>query len=415
MIDYIKSLARKYLRFASQLKLHYFYSEISKIKRCDVLLFCHDVNRGLTLNGLAYSPLIDTICEELVGENIKCQAISLPWSKLGLKNTTTKSLLFNRNYFIQRIKNKIFKSKSFESYDIIFKKSQARYAIGIGLPPSLCLSAKRHGVVPIEILHGIGYTFIPWGWDKLDTNELPSKLLVLDDISKEAFKPLERKGVSIIKIPHPFYKKIINSNYIIPSEWAYNEKHGSKNILVTLQWGYNGEQPELIGILKNGMFYEDLKILIEKRSDFFWHFRLHPVQIKGDMSNYAISFMKDFSSKYKNVIWEKTSAVPLASVAAVCDAHITMNSMSCYDVAMLGLPSLVLCPVTRDDGIYKDYFADLVSDGYVIKEKVNVNFIENWLDNAKKKNSRSLGVCEIDAWEKLMFEVKSGAGMANEL
>jgi hypothetical protein len=331
----------------------------------------------------------------------------LPWSKLGSKNTTTKSLLFNRNYFIQRIKNKIFKSKSFESYDFIFKKSQARFAIGIGLHPSLCLSAKRHGVLPIEILHGIGYTFIPWGWDKLNINELPSKILVLDDISKETFKPLERKGVSIIKAPHPFYKKIIDPHYIIPSEWAYTERHGSKNILVTLQWGYNGEQPELSGILKNGMFYEELELLIEKRSDFFWHFRLHPVQIKGTLSSYAISFMKNFSSKYKNVIWEKTSAVPLASVAAVCDAHITMNSMSCYDVAMLGLPSLVLCPVTRDDGIYKDYFADLVSDGYVIKEKININFIENWLDNIAKKKPRLLGICDDDVWNKLICEVKA--------
>lgn len=406
MINKIKYFSTRFLQFISQLKPHYFYSEISKIDQCDVLLFCHDVDRGLILNGLAYSPLIDSIYEEFISKNIKCQAVSLPWSKLGLKNTANKSLLFNRNYFIERIKNKIFNLKDLSAYNFIFQKSQARFAIGIGLSSDLCLAAKRNNVTTVEILHGIGYTFIPWGWDKLNANELPSKLLVLDDISKETFKPLECRGLSVIKVPHPFYRKINDPNYITPSEWAYNENHGNKNILITLQWGYNGEESELIGILNNGMFYEELEMLIKKRSDFFWHFRLHPAQMKSAMSNCAISFMRNFSSRYKNVIWEKTSVVPLASVAAVCDAHITMNSMSCYDVAMLGLPSLVLCPVTRDDGIYKDYFADLVTEGYVIKERVNINFIENWLDNIIKMKPRSLGICDDDVWNKLIHEVQ---------
>jgi hypothetical protein len=137
--------------------------------------------------------------------------------------------------------------------------------------------------------------------------------------------------------------------------------------------------------------------------------------MKADISNKAILFMKDFSNKYSNIVWEKSSTVPLTSVASVCDAHITMSSMSCYDAALFGLPSLVLCPTTRDDGFYKDYFLDLVGEGYVIKEKINVNFIENWLDNAKKKKSRSFGVCDIDAWENLIFEAKSGVGLVNEL
>jgi hypothetical protein len=410
IIDKLKLFARKYLHYVSQLRVHYFYSEISKINRCDVLLFCHDVDRGLTLGGLAYSPLIDSIYEELTREKIKCQQISIPWSSLGLKKTVNGSLLFNRKYFIHLIRSKIFNSKSFDAYDLIFKKSKARFAIGVGLPSGLCLQAKRHGVTTIEILHCIGYAFIPWGWDKLNANELPSKVLVLDDISKVTFKPLETKGLSVIKVPHPWYRKIFNPSFVIPDEWSYTERHGNKNILVTLQWGYGGEEKELIGILNNGMFYEELEMLIKKRSDFFWHFRLHPAQMKGAMSNNAISFMRDFCSRYTNVVWEKTSAIPLSSVASVCDAHITMNSMSCYDVAMLGLPSLVLCPATRDDGVYKDFFIDLVEEGYVLKAKADVDFIENWLDNIERKEPRSLGIYDNDIWDNLISEFKASAG-----
>ncbi len=34
--------------------------------KCDVLLCCHDVNRGDTLDGLPYSKLIDSVSEDLM-------------------------------------------------------------------------------------------------------------------------------------------------------------------------------------------------------------------------------------------------------------------------------------------------------------------------------------------------------------
>jgi hypothetical protein len=399
MINNIKSLVRKYLHFASQLKPHYFYSEISKIKRCDVLLFCHDVDRGLTLNGLAYSPLIDSIYEEFTRKKIKCQAISLPWSRLGLNKTANKSLLFNRNYLLQLVKNKILNSKNFDAYESIFIRSQAKIVLGIGLTSDLCLAAKKYNITTIELLHGMGYTFIPWGWDVLDVNKLPSKILTLDDVSKEAFKPLESKGVSIIKVPHPFYKKINNPKYALPAEWNYIGRKDKKNILFTLQWGYDGDLSELSGILNNGIFYDELEFLIKKRNDFFWHFRLHPVQLN---SNKTISYVRGLSEKYNNVDWEQSSAVPLMSVASVCDVHITMSSMSCYDVSVLGLPSLVLCPTTRGDGYYKDYFSDLVEEGYVTKMILDVVVVEKWVDTISKKSPRSLEKSG-DTWDDLLL------------
>jgi hypothetical protein len=407
MIKYIKLFLLKLLRFSFEIRFHYFYSEISKIKKCDVLIFCHDVDRSLTLNGLAFSPLVDTIYEEFENESIKCQAISLPWSRFGFKKTANKSLLFNRNYLVQSIKNNIFKSKNYQVYNLIFEKTQAKYVVGIGLSSDLCVAAKKYNVTTIELLHGIGYTFIPWGWDKLTSNELPCKILALDDISKKTFKPLESKGLSVIKISHPFYKKSIDPLYVPPVEWSYEKKQASKNILVTLQWGYDGEADQLNGILSNGLFYEEFEKLIEKRIDFFWHFRLHPVQLKGPRSKKAISFMKDFSRRHANVTWEKSSTVPLVSVALVCDAHITMASMSCYDVAIVGVPSLVLCPTIMDGGAYKDCFTDLVAEGYVTKRLFNPDFVEAWLDGSMKKEPRSLGICDNDAWNKLTSEIKS--------
>lgn len=80
-----------------------------------------------------------------------------------------------------------------------------------------------------------------------------------------------------------------------------------------------------------------------------------------------------------------------------------MSSMSCYDVAMLGVTSLVLCPTTRGDGYYNDYFAELVDDGYVIKHPFDLKFIENWIDSAKKRPSRSLVGGQYD-WDQIVIK-----------
>jgi hypothetical protein len=389
------------------LRPHYFSSELSKISKCDVLLCCHDVDRSLTINNQAYSPLIDPIHEKISIHKIKCQSLSLPWSTMGCVTTFNKSIIFNREYLFQLIKDKISKSKKYYAHNKIFKKTEVKFVIGIGLTPDLCRAAKMQNVVTIELLHGIGYTFIPWGWKNLGVKDLPDKILVLDDVSEKTFRPLMSKGVQVIKIAHPFYEKILNPNYSLPKEWMYIATKDKKNVLITLQWGYGGEITDLNGILNNGLFYDELEYLIAKRPDITWHFRLHPEQMKGDMSKRYIPYIRDFSKKYSNIIWEKSSTVPLASVAKVCDVNITMSSMSCYDVAIFGVPSLVLCPTTRGDGIHGEYFADLIHEGYVFKKKFDIKFIEKWIDITRKKDSRSSKFVEQHGWNEFIIEIKN--------
>ena len=47
-----------------------FKDSVSSITPCDVLLFCHDADRGVTLNQLPYSPLMDSLGDELKAEDI---------------------------------------------------------------------------------------------------------------------------------------------------------------------------------------------------------------------------------------------------------------------------------------------------------------------------------------------------------
>ena len=82
---------------------HYSYS----LKRSDVLFFSHDVHRSIYLNGKAYSPLIDSLREELEAKSLNCQSILQPWSFLSRNKIHGESLNLNFEYLRIRILNKL--------------------------------------------------------------------------------------------------------------------------------------------------------------------------------------------------------------------------------------------------------------------------------------------------------------------
>jgi hypothetical protein len=75
------------------------------------------------------------------------------------------------------------------------------------------------------------------------------------------------------------------------------------------------------------------------------------------------------------------------TVVRTIDGHISMSSMTVYDAALLGVKSLLLCPTLLKDGIFADYFEDLVKAGYVEKIVSNDTFIFNWVYTIKKSHS----------------------------
>lgn len=396
---------RKAVEYIARLRLHYFYSELSELRKSDVVFLCHDDDRSIILDGKFYSPLLDPIRERMTERGIKCQSICLPWSRYGARMTSGKAALFNREYLIQKWSHKFFGSKIFSAYKKIFRRTGAKCIIGIGIQPDLCRFAHQNGIVAIEVLHGMGYTFLPWNWSNLHKSDLPSKVVALDQVSYETFSKLKSKGISVDLIKHPFYEKIFNKNFASPAEWSYAPKNHKKNVIVTLQWGYDGAEPEFNKILKNGVFYEELEAIIDKRPDIFWHFRLHPVQLKGDASNAALSYVRRISNEFSNTSWKRASEVPFFNVASVCDAHITMSSMSCYDAAMVGVPSLALCPTLRGDGRYNEYFLDLVNCGYVSKMPFDITSVERWINNAERLNPKFQEESKF-TWDKIICKIK---------
>lgn len=380
----------------SLLSKNTFKDGVSNIKKTDILFFCHDVDRGLSLEGKAYSPIIDSLKEEAEKQGFKTITIARPWSKITDDKGYGNPISINRSYFFSSIIDGLFvvfkANFRLRLYERIINKSRPAVIVTIGCEDSLCEAARNLNVLHAEILHGIGYTPIPWGWGEKDKKYLPQVILSLDKISTQTFSGLEGKGVIVKQIAHPFLSRFDEGfNYNIPKEWlpdVRSNKH-TKEVLITLQWGYvNGvdASPVFEKILDNGLIFEELLCAIRKSNEsIFWRFRLHPVQLRQpEKYSEQFALLDEIVASNKNCEWKESTRLPLPSVLKNCSAHITMNSMCSYEAAYMGIPSLALCPTLRKKAKYENMFSDLIESGYLTKMPANAESILDWVNSTKR-------------------------------
>ena len=119
----MNSILKKIYNFSRDIKLD---DSIYKIEKCDILFFCHDVDRSISLKGKAYSPLIDSIREDLEKRGLKCISISHPWSKLTGEKGFNSPVSINRSYlfsiFSNFLKKKVGFAFFFTDLDSLYKK-----------------------------------------------------------------------------------------------------------------------------------------------------------------------------------------------------------------------------------------------------------------------------------------------------
>jgi len=374
------------------------------IEICDVLLCCHDVDRSDMLEGQAYSRLIDSIAEELIRDGWKCAQFALPPSVLVGNKAWGKPVSANRRLFLGRILLKLHRLvektgirlstetvnwiTSYEQrfYDELFDRTRCRVIITIGSPPTMCKAAHSRGLPVVELLHGIGYTKIPWGWDQQGPELLPKGILSLDDVSTKTFSALNAKGVVIKQIPHPWLKRFLNpeamrylpEEWKVVPEWLLGEQR--KRILLSLQWGYDGELEKYSGILPNGIIHDEvLSAISATQETVMWLIRLHPVQLRKSRYVRHHKFVRNLCEQLSNCEWQQSSKLPLPLLLNYTDGHITMSSMTAYDAASQGVSSLLLCPTLRFGGFHYGMFQDLLESGYATLGALNAQTILEWV------------------------------------
>lgn len=367
------------------------------ITPCDVLIFCSDLNRGVTLNNQAYSSLIDSVKDDIQAKGFTSISVAYPGSVLTGRKGYGNPISINRSYLSAKILTTLFYRfglrLDIKLYERIINKSNPKLIVSISCNSLLCEAARNLEVFHAELLHGIGYNAIPWDWDKKEKKHLPQCILSLDEVSTQSFSELQRHNIIIKNIPHPFLRRF-QGEYIkkIPNEWLPSKRKNqyNKEILISLQWGYTPGIDELelfTGVLANGLFYDEIEEVIKRtHGTIFWRFRFHPVQYRQpEKYKKLFRFIEIFVGKYENCDWEESTYMPLPSLLSRSSGHITMSSMASYEAAYLGVPTLALGPSLIEGKAHENLFDDLVTQNYLIKQSPQADNILEWVNSVEKK------------------------------
>lgn len=405
LIDFIKFL------FSATLKSLKKDSKLTSDKY-DFVFFSNDSDKNLIRSGLRFSPIMDSLQFELELQGKKILHVALPFSAITETKAWSKSKRINRLMLIYLYKSfiykrlPIFKSSYPKSpYQIIFDKAKPIAVFAIGAPAQLCIDCRAANIKIVEVSHAIGLkSLIEWGWESLRNEELPNVVLSFDSISTSTFKTHSEKvgqPYIVCETMHPFLKLFLlpQFKHLLPLEWIIDEKGNQniKQILISLSWGYSGDTispnySDLNGILSNGLFPESiLEIIQNTKNKILWRFRFHPVQLSDNKYSKQIRFIKNICSKFTNTEWEDSSHLPLPTLLKCCDGHISMMSMTSYEAAYFGVPSLLLCPSLKKGGRRENYFSDLQDSGFVTKGEMDKEYIVNWVSSVSK--IESLAMC----------------------
>lgn len=339
---------------------------------------------------MLFSPILHTISKKLNYKGLTTEFMGSPGSILTSNQVLYGFSTINKKYYLGKLLNKITNllgikvvDQVVSIYSRILVKNQVKLVLSIGSIPELCAACRINQIEFVEILHGIGYTNIEWGYKKRQERFLPNTILCLDDISKSTFSELN--FTSSIRVNNPFIASFYEINF--PQRFNQVRNRGSvKNILISLQWGYDGTFTELAGVLTNHIIPEELlnSIRLNLFPDVEWHFRMHPVQVKSSKYKSHLKFIDDFCLQNPKAHWRWATESSLPELLIEVDGHITMSSMTSYEASYFGVKTLALCPSLRNEGFYQDMFNDLVDKGYLLKSPIDSILINDWIDKVSR-------------------------------
>ncbi len=347
---------------------------ITKKGKAGLIFYAPNNAHFLEVNGFSYIPQIDHLIDDL---NIiyGCKSYLPIGQYLNISNEIHKmeevslfALLYGRR----------------AAWERILKKNEVKAVAGIGLSALLLRAAQKLNVQTIEIYHGCGYENLKY------FRPVPAKFsIVYDDLTLKTLS--EFKLTIPVRCRHPYFERReffrrhnIDLRYQIKNKLNETfEDNGNVNVLVTLQWGYESKTgiSDFANILDNGIIHESLISVIKKRKDINWILRWHPVQLRSSRFKNDLYLVERIFKNVNNVAVSGFDNLELIDLMRFMTAHITMSSMSTVEAAKINLRSLVLCPVTKSYGYYKDQ----VNSGLARYCELSSDSIEIYLNDLLNK------------------------------
>ena len=367
--------------------------------RSPILTVAHDNDRSFLHLGKYYSPLIDTLEDDLRERGIaQCQSIARIISTIkgerSYGNVASPEGGFARALvhkhalsLLKRNRGYVFCEPEERVWGDILDKTGARKVVAILPSRELCAAAHKRGIWVADLQHGgIDETHSWYGADFRSSDPaewVPDAFLCWDQSSADiidAWAPAKNTRTTVIgnRWLIRFGKRASNDRLVEAIAGIYqhqiNRLGDKPRILLSLSWG--------VSKISNGFFTDTMaQVIRETANKYTWLLRLHPNQLIGFATDEGARFA-DYHAKELDgaAAWDWVSTAPLPLLLNNIDMHITWHSSVVIEAAQLGIKSAMLDPDLGTHNAGGDYLSDYRECGLINLVPDNPDSIRAWLE-----------------------------------
>ncbi len=358
-----------------------------------VMFSCHDVDRAMCDYHGRYSPILEgirSVVSELgystinithpyavfQSQEIKGECITINYRSLLIRFMSFLRISESRAKFRQKCEVRL--------YSILLRKYSPKIIISIQPPAAMCVAAKRLGICVVEAMHGTNISLS----DKVfaasmsePVDELPNVIISFDDVSHNTLSVLcHGRAIRTLQTRDPWLH-LLQCQQVRREITLHKPSPERKAILVTLQWGYDGERDSLSSVIPNGILHPELEevFVMTINQSVRYLLRLHPIQMNGPGYRHHRNYIEALCKRYAHLEWEFATNTPLPLVLEGVCGHITMSSSSVGEALVAGVPTLLLCPTLHEGGENYGLFRELESSGMIDFGGLNAADISSWV------------------------------------
>jgi hypothetical protein len=391
-----------------------------------VLTVAHDNDRSLLFDGAWYSPLVDTIEDDLRSRGINCVSVARIISRIKGEishgNAVSPEGAFARALIVKRLLGLINRDKYPYStmeekiWGSILEATGVRKVIGIQPSRELCVACHKRGIWVADIQHGVIGESHPWygasfrAMDKVE--QLPDSFLCWDHGSRQVIESWAApKGIKTLVIGNRwvarFQKPSVQDKLVktLYESFEANRINPSRKpaVLLALSWGE-------VNIPNGFMVDSVLRVIQRTSSQYQWFIRLHPNQLNGFATHEGRRFAQYYEENLKGYVEsEMASRTALPIVLSQVNVVISWSSSVCIEAAQMGIKTGLMDPRLKAGGDKADYYAFYKNLGLIdlldASDDVIMKWIEENLDLPRKLDDFS--ACEAEYQNLLDFLVES--------
>lgn len=366
----------------------------ARLAKADILAVRHDADCGQLIDGRHYSPMIDSLLDEV--QQATVLTVASPYSYWVGYASHGHALSFNgafaRELLVNRVRSLLGQGSGESDLDTwrrIIGIVRPRYVIGIQPPAALCRACHEHDVFVFDMQHGyIGPNHPAYGESfqiGRSREEIADCILCWDEDSAASLRSWTvHKQIEVRVIGNPWINKFVARRKHDKVIRYLENRRGSEGpggnrprILVSLQWGLDDPALTPDRALFDGEFMPiALETVIRNtRQDYDWILRPHPVQrANPKVFSRLTAHVKE---RFGGIIGV-SDIDPLPFVLSGVDLHITYNSSVVIEAELFGVPSALLDPQI-DRGLWAGYYASQMGRGMATLLPCEAPVIEQWI------------------------------------